>query len=381
MKKTRKYFIWFYMLSKRLLKKPSFIALLCLIPAIVPLVNIAMSQESGVLHIALCNEDSSVIASEIIETLTEKESVIRFSVCESKDEAFNDVRYGNIDAAWIFPGDFDDRINQYDINNPKEALIEVIEGEETTPLKLSHEVLFGSIYDNLSHSVYKSYVRSEIVDDDYPSDKIDEYYDEMDNPNSIIQLERLKSGKPTISNNYLTAPLRGILSLLIVLSALAATMYFLKDQSEKRFDWLPPKKRIAPAFASCLSASCLSAIAVFVALQLSVISVGIWNELISMALFVVATTGFCLVFSLTMKSYGKLGAIIPGLIIVMLILSPIFFNLKVLLPLRLMIPTHYYLYSIYNHNYYVYTIIYCIVVYSVCFVLNSALSSRRGTAV
>ena len=365
------------MLSKRLLKKPSFILLLCLIPAVLPFVNSAMSEDSGVLRIALCNENNYEITSNIIDDLTSRDGIILFSVYDSKEESVKAVKNRAVDAVWIFPDDFDDRITNFSLNKKNKPLVEIVQCEDTVSLKLSNEILFGALYNNLSRSVYRSFIELEFKENHLSTDEINSYYDAIDNPNNIIKLKRLDSDEPVPSSNYLTVPIRGILSLFIVFSSLASAMYFLKDQSDGKFSWLPKKKRLAPAFASCLSASCFSSIAVLLALQFSNISVDLKTELISMLLFVFSTSGFCLLMCLLFNSYGKLGAALPGLIIVMLVLSPIFFNLKSMKFLRILLPTHYYLYSIYNPIYHIYSIIYCVAVYSICLIINSLQANRK----
>ena len=183
--------------------------------------------------------------------------------------------------------------------------------------------------------------------------------------------------------NFLTGPVRGLLSLILVLTVLAASMYFLKDQEEGKYDWLPSYKRILPAFALCLSSVTFTGSAIFVGLLVSGVYVGFFREIFLMVLFIFATTGFGLVFCIVFRSYGKLGAAIPGILVSMLALSPIFFNLSILRPIRLLIPTHYYLYAIHNSKYYMYMIYYCIFIYSASFILNYLFSrnEKRNTTI
>ena len=375
MKRIRKYLVWYFMFSKRLMHKLSFIILILLIPALVPLANSAMSDESGVLKIALCNEHSGVTASEIINSLMDDDGIILFTTCNSSGEATEKVRRREIDAAWIFPSDFDEKLDSFTSKTSSEPFIEIIERESTVPLQLSHEILYGAVFENVSYSLYKNFVYTNLVSENTVSEsEVKRYYDNMQRNRSIIEIERLNSSQKLENINYLTAPLRGFLSLVVMLCTMAAAMYFLKDQAEGKYDWMPAKKRTAPAFASCLSAACFSGIAVFAALLLSNISVGFLSELISIVLFIVAATGFCLLLCVLFRSPGKLGASIPGIIIVMLVLSPIFFNVKVLRPVRLILPTYYYLQSTYNPEYYLYTFFYCMMIYAAAFLCNYLLN-------
>ncbi len=377
--KLYKYFLWFYMLTKRLLCEWGFVILLCLIPLGSILINMAMSAESGVVHIVLCSEDNDPTSLRVINSLLSDNSVIQFSQSDSADEAIKAVAAHDADSAWIFTPDLSKKIDEYAAHPAiAEPVVEVVSREDSLALKIVREKLFGAVYGEFSYSIYTNFMYSDMVREQTVSpDDARNYYQSMEKSNNIIEIERFGAKTSHNNSNYLIAPIRGILSLMIVLCALTAAMYYLKEQELGKFAWLSVEKRIVPAISSCFSASCLSAIAVFITIKFSGISVGTFNELVSMILFIIATTGFCMTLTTLFRSAGKFGAVIPGIIIIMLVLSPIFFNMKVLRPVRLMLPTYYYLQSIYNTEYYLYTIIYCIATYFIGFVLNKFLAERR----
>ena len=380
MTRIYKCLIWFYMLTKRLLHQWSFIILLCLIPCCMLLVNLALSNESGVVHVALCAEDDDKTSSEIIDSLAHGDSIIRFSVCDAPEEATLLVSEYEADAAWIFTEDFSEKVDDYAIDGfAQEPFISIIQREQSIPLKIAQEKLFGAIYKRISFSLYNDFVYNELVGDKIiPEETVESYYKSMQKGDDIIKIEHLNASAIKRDATYLTAPLRGILSLMVVLCTLAAGMYFLKEQSQGKFSWLSPRKRVIPALASCFSAACLSAAAVFVTIYCAGVSSTFGNELAAMLLFVLSVTGFCTTLLTFFRSAGKFGALIPGIIIVMLALSPIFFNIKVLRPIRLMLPTYYYLQSIYMPKYFVYTLVYCVVTYCLGFVLNYFLAERKN---
>lgn len=360
------------MLTKRLLKRWSFLFLIFLIPIIALVTMSAMNGESGVLHIVLCNEGKEEIAENIIESIISRESVIRFSTSSSREDTEKMVINGNADAAWIFDDSFEKNLNKFTKGIKSTPPIKIIEREESIPLNISKEILFGAIYKETSYRLYRNYSEKNILANDTMSEKeIKSIYDSIENNNNVIEIEKLDAKTRKSNTNYLTTPIRGILSLLILLCALASSMFFLNDKSKGTYDWLPPKKQIWPSMASCLSASIISSIAVLIIIFLSGISLGTAYEIAAMFLYIIALTGFCTIFSLVFRSYGTLGALIPGILIVSLILSPIFFNFKILRPVRLILPTYYYLQSVYNAKYLVNTLFYIVGTYSVCFIINS----------
>lgn len=372
MTKFFKSFIWFLMLTKRLLHQKSFVVLLCLIPvAIIPL-NLAFSQDNGIIHVVLSAEDKDRISSDIMNSLMEDRGVIRFTLCDSPEAAEDMVSDYKADAAWIFVRDFSDKadnyITQFHLGEP---FVRIVQREETIPLRIAKEKLFGAMYRHFSFSVYRNFVQNELqVSESISQSEAEKYYDSMSKGNEIVRIERLDGAPEQKGITYLTAPIRGVLSLMIVLCALAVAMYFLEEKSKGKFSWLPPRKRIIPAWASCFGASCLSGGAVIVTVPFAGISASVGTELVAMVLYIFAVTGFCMALVTLLRSPGKFGALIPGIIIVMLTLSPIFFNMKILRPVRLMIPSYYYLRSVYNPKYFGYMFAYCIITHLVGFVLN-----------
>lgn len=380
MNKIKKCYIWYYMFSKRLFRRISFVILLCMIPVIIPAANSVMSDESGIVRIVLCSEDKNSLSSEIINSLLEDDGIILFSECENEEAARSLVQHHEADAAWIFSDKLDERIDKYTSQESVKPFVEVIERSDTIPLQLSREVLFGAVYENMSYSLYKNFIYSRLgTQEEFSESELEYHYDRRARNRSIVELKRLNSDAPVKSSGYLTAPLRGLLSLMVMLCTMAAAMYFLKDNIEGKYDWMPVKKRLAPAFASCLAASVFAGAAVVAALSFSGLSAGIIREVTAMMLFIMTSAGFGLILCICFRSPGKLGAFIPGIIIIMLALSPIFFNMKVLRPVRLMLPTYYYLNSVYNSEYYLYSLFYCTGVYAAAFVLNEVLSRVRKT--
>ena len=376
----KKSLLWFCMLTKRLMHKISFVILICSIPLFVCIANNSMEGESGVLKIILCTPKDNPGAEDVIQYITSKESIILFDTSYSRDDSLNALEQKKADAVWYFAEDFDNHVEMYATGKTTRPFVTVYEREDNVPLKLSREKLFGAVYSKLSYAMFKDFVYEEFVTrEQVPEEKVKSYYDDMERGSDLVEIKKMSFGKKEdkTTRNFLTSPLRGMLSVLIMLCGFAAAMYFIKDKEDGRFDWMVPYKRIVPAFAQCLSATVISAVAVMGAIFVSGINTTLWAEVLSMTLFVVSATGFCLVLCIIFSSSGKLGALIPAFIVLIMVLSPIFFNVQILRPVRLMLPTHYYLYSLYSRDYYMYFVFYIVCVYGVCFLLNFLL--RKST--
>jgi len=376
MKKMRKIFLWLYMFHKRLLRKKSFIALLCLIPLLAIVLHTAMQGESGVMCIALCSEDESPDAVEIIDDLLAEKGIILYKAYATEKEAVLAVQSYDADAAWVFKKDFGAHIDAYTAGETEKPFISVYQREETVPLQLAREKLFGAVYARFSYGVYKDFVQTQLVHRTLPEAALAEHYTANERRPLVIQDEAVGTIEQSASA-YLTAPLRGMLSVLVLLCGLAAVLYYLKDRAEGKYAWLSLGKHLLPAIASCLAATVLSGIAVVVAFWISGIAQSVFKECIAMVLFVLAVTGFCTCFCAVFRSVGKFGALIPGLLLAALVLSPIFFDLPVWEGVRMLLPTYAYLQSIYEPTYLWSMLFYCVIAYTLAAFLQ-AVHVRTG---
>lgn len=377
MNSLKKCLIWYLMCSKRLVHKLSFLIILCLIPVIIPVAKLAMSGESGILRVAVASQDNSPAAKRAMEKIRNADSIIQFVICDTEADATEMVTTHKADAAWVYKDNIEERINRFIKKESKEPFLKVIEREENIILQMSREMFYETIFDEVSFSLYSNYAHDNLKLGGKISDaELRTNYFDREKGRSIIEMTKLSTDAPVIQN-HLISPIRGLLSVLLILSGLAAAMYFLKDNSEGKFAWLSGAKRILPAFSTCFSACVLSGVAILMALLIGGFSVGFLKELVSMVLFIFAASIFSTFFCVLFKSYGKLGAVIPGITVFALVLSPIFFNVSFFPILRFLLPTHYYLYSVYDSSYYLYFIMYSLLTLVAVLILNYVLNLNK----
>ncbi len=369
--KIKTYIYRAFLLNKRLIKKPSFILILCLIPLLTLSMVLFTREESGVVTVLLAEEDSKCKTSnEIIDTLLESDSMIRFIKCDSVEEAEETVGLGSAHAAWIFPADIDSRITSFALNM-NETVVRSVEKEDSISLKLARERLSGVLFPYISKAIFKNFMTTEVFESGEISEKeITEGYDNAIGGGNLVVLEQLDGSNVSENENYLTAPLRGILSLAVLLCGLAAVMYHQSDRENRVYDWLSPRKQLYPGIATIASAAFDSAVIIIVALALSGLFTSVLWEIISALAFVIAVTAFCSLVGTLTKKAAVTGQITPFIIMIALVVSPIFFDLANVKLLQLVFPTYYYLCSVFNPVYIAYTMLYSAVVFGVCILIN-----------
>ncbi|MBQ7037332.1 MAG: ABC transporter permease [Clostridia bacterium] len=376
MKKVRQTALWFFMTCKRLCRKYSFLVILLMIPILLPLANMAMQGESGVLKIALSyEEEENPGAQAVVEKLKSEKSVLLYTVYETPEKAQEAVENGQADGAWVFAENFSEAVRAHAERRRSAPLVTVLERESTVPLGLAREKLYGAVYPQISYAIYENFVQKSFSAD--AAEKAEKYYLDTAHSRSVIQTEKLHESKSAAETNYLTAPLRGLLSVLILLISLASALYYLEDDCLGRYDQLPRPKRILSAIGICTAGTLMAGVAVFLALFVSGIHTSFWREAAAMALYVPAAAGFGVAVAMLFKSTVRFGACIPFIIIGSIALSPIFFHVKTLPLLRVLLPTTYYLKAIHDIRYLLYMVIYIVCVFGFAVCISACKSKMR----
>jgi len=366
---------WLIM-NKRLLKKPSFVVILLLIPLLVAAMGIASTGEDvGLFTVALAMQDSEdEIAQDIISSLLDSTQIFRFLVCDSADTASDMVENGKADAAWIFADDLESRIDDF-INHihRKNAFVVIIQREDNPLLRLTHEKLNAALYPHLSKSLYQSYMYSNILTlDDLTPQQLDEYYNAVGSEGEDIFDFVYSNGSANSdakNTGFLLSPLRGLMAIAMTLGGFAIAMFYSLDESRGTFDRLPQGKRFALSVAYHSTAVINMAVVVLIALFLTGMATSIWRELASMAMYCIVTVGFCMALRLLCRNNRLLGAVIPLITVVMIVLCPVFFKISAVPIVPYLLPPYYYLNSIYNVKFLGYMAAYAVAVYTFDYVL------------
>lgn len=376
-RKLRDILVWSLMLSKRLLKTPSFIVLIVMIPLCAALLRFGFSESSGTLNIGLYSEGSD-IGEKIVESLLQKESIVSFRRYTSEEEAREAVIADKIQGAWIFPKELPETLEinaEYGGINP---LVKVIEREETIPLKLSHELLYGSLHPYVAYENYEKYIVRKFSEKaPHDEETLRSHYADGIPPNEVIIMKVVGEEQAVTEEiSILSLPMRGILSLLCVLCATACAMYCLSDKRKGVYNGLSPQKQIFPAFGTIFCGTVMSSAAVSLSLLVLGICTDTAAELCSMLLYIPAVCGFALLLMSVVRNMTVLGGLLPFLMLVMLVQCPIFINADKLRPVWWLFPTSYYLYGVYNPKYLLLMGIYAVTAISAAIIINRIASNK-----
>ena len=343
MSSLRRFFLWYGLLSKRLLRRPGYLAVLLLIPLFSLALVLFSRQESGVVTVALCLEEpADAAARAAAERLLNAESILRCSAYPDSESAREAVRSGQADAAWILPADLEKRLDFF-ARYGSGGSITVVEREDNVFLMLAREKLYAALYPELSFSVFRNFLVNDLGADAIPEEALRGAYDGGFTSEELIRFAYVDGTEIERDGRYLTAPLRGILALLLLLCGLASGMYCYREEREESFVWLSgPKRRLLPLLCH-LTAMLPAALAVLAALYLSGLWLGLGRETLMMLLYLPSCVLFCEVLRCLSPREEHYGALIPILAVAVLVLCPVFADLPLPLPFRDLLPCSYYL--------------------------------------
>ncbi len=343
---------WFFLLSKRLYKKPSFLAILVLIPVCVAAVSIAAGQDSGFVHIVLAQQQTGDGAgAKVIQSLLEEKGIILFSQANSPEAAVEMVQTGQVDEAWIFPVDVLE-----EIQTKREYIVQVVTREERIALKLAREKLSAALYEYGAKAYYLEYIRGELSQlEDLSDGELLAYFEQVK-----VDEDLFVYGNPANkqdgedATNYLTSPIRGLLAILIVLCGMAATMYYMQDEKAGSFSCVRENRRGVVALGCVLTATVNISAVVLLALAVSSLAGSLLREIPVLFLYALSCGAFCLLLKEMFPGIRSYAVVMPLMTVILIGICPVFFDFRSLSALQLVFPPTYYVNALYDSRYLIY---------------------------
>lgn len=346
---------WFVLFQKRMLKKKGFLAILCIIPLFLSGAEQMAKQDSGVLRIALCKEEKEdAFAESIIQNLMKQSEVIHYIPVESEAEGVKMVQNRDADALWILPENTKAVIEAYASGRlQKNGWIRVIEQEENVILQMSRELLYGELYDSISYALYRSYLTQRVLVGERVEETIlRDAYKEIDVSDNIFIYNQAEENVDFKQQSYLLMPIRGMLSLVILLVGLTVSLYYIQDVEQGCFTWL--FAAYTPIRVWLYQLPALLDVTVVVMAGMAMVGIfAEWKkECLLMGLYLWMVMGFCDVLRRICRRISILGLLIPILMLISLALCPIFVKISSMKPLQVLLPPYHYL-NAWNNGYYV----------------------------
>ena len=370
MEKLRRILRWGFLLWKRLYKKITFLLLLLSIPLLVMGYGSVSQEESGVVTVALATQGEQVdaLTRQVWDVLQEGDLIL-FIECETQEQARQMVADGDADTAWIFAEDLEQRIYDFVARRVgSRAFVTVLEPENRVMLKLLREVLSGTIFPYCSEQVYLQYIRENAPELAHVSEEqLLEYYRQAPMSDGLfITTDIYGNVLEDVQQDYLLAPVRGMLAVVVVLAGLATAMYYIKDEANGTFACMHQRRKPLVEFG-CQMISVVNVLAVvMISLGITGQTVAWGREMAVCLLFALCVAGFAMMVRRLSIGIRGLGMVTPLLVVVMLVVCPVFFDLGALRQVQLLFPPTYFITAAYDSSYLLYALFYFLGTLLVC---------------
>ena len=353
---------WIYFLSKRLYKKWMFILLIVLIPLSVGALTLVSTESKGFVQIAYVN-GAGDLGDQILQNLDSGKGIIRYIIYDDVEAARHDLMADRVDAVWVLPDHMEERIAAY-VNKPTadHYIVQVIRKQESLKTRLTLEKLSSAMYPFLSRELFLHCVRSDPdFDLSHLSDEqIYAYFDNYFTEGELFEFafpDGAAAPKDT-ERDYMTSPIRGLLSVVTLLAGLSSAMLFMSDEKKGVFAYAKSESRVFLSFAFQLTA--VLNIGFFVLVSMFVLGVNtvLWRELLVFLIFVINTSLFCTLLQQLVRRLIYFAPIMVLTTVLSLLLCPIFFDYTVQRIPQLLFPGTYYINAVHSDVYLFYSLIY-----------------------
>lgn len=368
----REMFVKLWLLQKRLLKRKSFLLLLCLAPLFAAGVGRLSEESAGIAAIAVYLPGEDAAAREIAGRLFDGESVLRYLPCKDGEEARACVESGEADAAWIFEEDLEERLKELAGRRRVRPVVTVLERSDSVPLILGREILTAAIYPAFSYAVYEGYVREELGMETITEEELRSAYERVAVEGSLFQMVYPdRTSAEAEDYGYVQAPLRGILAIWLTFCGLASALWFMRDEEKGVYERMPVAKRLAASYMTCAVFLADASVVLLLAVKLAGVFTEWKKEVVSFVVFAACVTAFANLLRLLCRTPQRLGLALLPLGVVMLALCPVFLNLQHFRAGKMLLPPWYYLQSIHNVRY-----LYLMAAYTLILILAGGVLQR-----
>lgn len=346
--------MWILLMTKRLMKKPSFIIILVLLPVILVMYRFIITEDDGTIRACVyVPEGSEAFTAKLADNLADAEFSARFYLVDSEDDLYSDVIAGRAEVGYILPKDLKERF----LTKNWDSAVRMVVSDTSQMAPFVNEFVTVVIYTDMMEEYIADYLvnRSglELSDEEIRPIIRENLLKQADSGSlfDIAYRDYYKneevSREEVMDENYLMKPIRGTVALFVLLAGLAGLVFWFQDNAEGRFKVMSHEKRPVINYGSLLLPTALSAIVGMVCILIAGLCENIFLELLTMLLYVIFVTGVCEIIRVIVPSVNAVCAAIPILAIASYLCCPILIDLKKVLPvvsyLRKILPPDYYL--------------------------------------
>ncbi|MEF2587455.1 MAG: hypothetical protein U0M55_06195 [Butyrivibrio sp.] len=347
----RNFIIWFSIIGKHLLKNPLIPVFVVLIPIICAVSTIYHKNNvQSAYRAGIYIDGNDHVSRELADALLKYDGSYEFIEYNDADDLYKDVKNSYLISGFIFPDNLS--IKAADVNC--EDAILVIQQPSNSIQGSINEIVYSELIAIEGRTIITKHIESlglfNMADTEY-TDRLMDYYSRYLDSDVTFHLLYKTYGINGIQESNdsigkITFPVRGILAILVYLSALYGAVTYMKDVEYGSFAAVTGSRKILCRFIYPLISSILFGVMTLISLVISGNSSGIWIELPAMLMLITLSSIFAAVFSLIVRHSRIFTVCIPMLLLGSLIFCPVFINAGSYIPAarfaeKLFVPYYY----------------------------------------
>ncbi len=336
----------FYMLFKQYIRKPESMLLLLSLPVLTILFShVAKTQEQPIQAVCYipsvtqeelddaADTDTALQAATALASLAHKlsmyDGLYTFRLCTSEQEVYDAVAANRAECGYIFSETLYEEL----LSGNLKGLITTVASPSTTMLPVINETVYSLVFEDLALLSLEQYLAEDSAvsaeyDILYDNAQIEELYQKYLLGDSTFHFEYDGSPKDyrLTTTTVLLSPIRGLLSVLILLSALTGAISYYRLAENPVFDtW---KIR-----AACIIIPVLCTIPVMLlCIHFADLGAGLGKEICLLILYAAVCVIATFLLTLLIKKRVIFTSLLPLYILACLVFTPVFIDISVFLP-------------------------------------------------
>lgn len=345
----KKMIFYLAMLCKRQLKRPSFLIILLIFPLFTVLFSINNREKTSSIQVALFCQDPSEFTSLIMTKLVDREGLIDFYICESKDKLLDDVSKKSAECGYIIYPDLLEKLNR----GKRKNQIDLIVSPSSTMSKITNEVVYSELFEEYSLELLKDFIKNDDLLVDYDLDYLNKTIETLyrlhmaDGSTFSFEYENGLETYETTLSPILLAPVKGLIAILILLSGFSGALNYYNDKESHIFDNMPFFLANSLRVLSIAAPVILSTIMGLLCILFSGGEDFLSQSFFTLILYAFSVIGFSCILMSLLKNKIIFASLIPIILIGSLIFTPVFIDFStfvpMLKPLRYLFLPYYYL--------------------------------------
>lgn len=354
--KLRRYFL----LNKRLYKQLSYVILLIIIPVAVFLLRVTTQEKGHLMSVGIYAEDKTdETTKELLKEIFDFKKEFLFTEYDSEQEAVADVQKGVIEEAWIIPDGIGDSLLKMAAGEYPRDTITLYLRETGVTHYLMKEILESCFFKLLSDDVFKAYVIENFEDSEGVDDVYINFYNKV--PESSLFKFSYLDGETSEEADYLIMPIRGLLAILLLITGIAGSVYYIEDEKHGLFIYWHSRTKNLRALGYYSVVMFNSTLLVLASLFLAGIGTNPLMEILNLLIYDFMIILFSMILRTIFPRIKTIGVVMPLVVILSILLSPVFIDFKSLRVIETFVPSFHYLMSTHSIRYTYFMLIYCVV--------------------